>query len=239
MDVEQENRELPPGQRPLHPPEGPEGGGGRHLVATWRRAAATGVILVLALCAGVWLSGARAPAPGPRRGSTAWATLHYGDPDSPGFRRRRIVEIEFLGRSMFVHRWARRHFLRLEQIFEARAPEYAAAVSLGELDDWSYRNRNVRGGESKSKHAFGLAIDVNALTNPLGGAGDMPREVVDRWEAEGGEWGGDWSRPDPMHFETLLQPDEIRRRYSRDGSPRPGYLEELSMRPRPPRGAHA
>lgn len=168
------------------------------------------------------------PPPQEVRGTPAWATAHYGRPDAPGFRARRITTIDFLGRTMFVHEKAARHFLRLERLFEARAPEYAAAVALGEVDDWSYANRAVRGERSrKSNHAFGLAIDVNALTNVLGTTGDMPQEVVQQWEAEGGDWGGDWSRPDPMHFETHLTPEEIAKRYRPDGTPRPWYLEEL------------
>ncbi len=129
---------------------------------------------------------------------------------------------------MYVHRKVQRHFLRLERIFEARAPEYAAAVAAGVLDDWSYQNRSIRGqATAKSNHAFGLAVDVNALTNVLGTEGDIPSEVVEQWETEGGEWGGDWSRPDPMHFESHLTPAEIKERYHSDGTPTELYLEEL------------
>ena len=190
--------------------------------------AAAGAALV-ALIAGVALLRSRVSPPAPEdvRGTPAWAVEHFGNPDLPGFKRRNIVEIEFLGRAMFVHRGTSRHFLRLERLFEARAPEYAAAVSLGELDDWSYENRDVRGADSKSSHAFGIAVDINALANPLGATGDMPEDVVRQWEAEGGEWGGDWSRPDPMHFETHLTPKEIRDRYRPDGTPRDWYLEQL------------
>ena len=120
---------------------------------------------------------------------------------------------------MFVHRDASRHFLRLERLFEARAPDYAASVAEGELDDWSYDNRRVRGEKVKSNHAFGLAVDINALANPVGTPGDMPDEVVRQWEVEGGEWGGDWERADPMHFETHLTPAQIRARYRADGTP--------------------
>lgn len=162
------------------------------------------------------------------RGTAAWAIEHYGDPDGPRFEERNIVPIDFLGRTMSVHRGARRHFLRLERLFLARAPEYAAAVGIGVLDDWSYLNRPIRGGIDKSSHAFGIAVDVNALSNILGTGGDMPEDVVRQWEAEGGDWGGDWSRPDPMHFETHLTPAEIRRRYRPDGSPRPWFVEELT-----------
>ena len=162
------------------------------------------------------------------RGTPAWARTHYGDADAKGFKRRNIVAIEMMGRTMFVHRKAQRHFLRLEALFEARAPEYAAAVPLGTLDDWSYQNRDVRGvAGAKSNHAFGIAVDINALTNVQGTAGDMPVEVVAQWEIEGGDWGGDWSNPDPMHFETHLTPKEIKKRYHPNGSPKDWYLEEL------------
>lgn len=127
-----------------------------------------------------------------------------------------------------MHEKVRRHFLRLSRLFEARAPEYAAVVATGTVDDWSYFNRDVRGEAFKSNHAFGIAIDVNALTNALGASGDMPMEVVRQWEIEGGDWGGDFSRPDPMHFESQLTPKEIRQRYRPDGTPKGWYLEELS-----------
>ena len=209
-----------PGRRP--PPRSPATARNR------RRVAVAGAALV-ALIAGVVLlrSSMLPPAPEDVRGTPAWAVEHFGNPDRPGFKKRNIVEIEFLGRAMFVHRGTSRHFLRLERLFEARAPEYAAVVALGELDDWSYQNRDVRGAGSKSSHAFGIAVDINALANPLGTTGDMPEDVVRQWEAEGGEWGGDWSRPDPMHFETHLTPEEIRSRYRPDGTPRDWYLEQL------------
>ncbi len=52
-----------------------------------------------------------------------------------------------------------------------------------------------------SMHAFGLAVDLNVSTNQLGTEGDMNPRVVEIFERWGFVWGGDWSRPDPMHFE--------------------------------------
>jgi D-alanyl-D-alanine carboxypeptidase len=195
-----------------------------------RRLLAAGAIVALAVGVFVVTRGdapTEPPPPEEVRGSPAWTAANYGDADARGFKRRNIVEIEFLGRAMFVHKAAVPHFLRLERIFEARAPDYAASVATGELDDWSYLNRSIRDEAVKSNHAYGIAIDINALANPLGTAGDMPAEVVSQWEAEGGDWGGDWSRADPMHFETHLTPEEINDRYRPDGTPRPWYLEEL------------
>ena len=220
---------LPPSEsvrtRPGAPSRRPFGS-----IVARRWAAVAGVLL--ALVAGVWMlrGGEERPAGAPEKvpGTPDWALEHYGNAQKHGFLRREIVEIEFLGRSMFVHRAASRHFLRLERLFEARAPGYAAAVAAGELDDWSYENRSVRGAQVKSNHAFGLAVDINALANPVGTSGDMPEEVVRQWEAEGGEWGGDWNRRDPMHFETHLTPAQIRERYRPDGTPRDWYLDQIT-----------
>ena len=194
-----------------------------------RRAAAGATIAgLVALGATFALRSDPKIASGPPPGTQTWAERHYGDADAPGFKARNIVAIEFLGRTMFVHKKARRHFLRLKALFEARAPEYAAAVAAGAIDDWSYENRDVRGSSrAKSNHAFGLAVDVNALTNVQGTEGDMPEEVVTQWELEGGEWGGDWTNPDPMHFETHLTPAQIRKRYDAGGAPKDWYLEQL------------
>jgi hypothetical protein len=203
----------------------------RRSLASRRRRALTGAIAILAVVAAtVVLARDEGPgsAPGPARGTPAWAQSHYGDPDARGYKRRSIVTIDFLGRIMWVHRGAQRHFLRLERLFEARAPDYAASVAAGEVDDWSYSNRTVSGTSVKSNHSFGLAIDINALANPRGTAGDIPADVASQWEAEGGDWGGDWSVSDPMHFETHLTPEEIRSRYRPDGAPRDWYLQELT-----------
>lgn len=188
-----------------------------------------GIIIVGAVVGGAMLLG-REPAP-PKaweiRGSSAWARKHYGNPNAPDFRDGNIVEMDFLGEPMYVNKDVQRHFLRLAAIFRARAPEYAAQIAVSP-DDWSYHNRDIRGAEGKSTHAWGIALDINALTNVLGTQGDMPEEVVRQWEIEGGEWGGDWSRPDPMHFESHLTPAEIRKRYQPDGTPKDWYLDELT-----------
>jgi hypothetical protein len=185
------------------------------------------MVLAAAFGIGVLLRDDVPTKPSDIRGSEEWARKHYGKANAPNFRDRHVIEMDFLGEPMYVHEDVERHFLRLAQIFQARAPEYAAEIAISP-DDWSYFNRDIRGVEGKSNHAFGIALDINALTNVLGTAGDMPEEVVRQWEIEGGEWGGDWARSDPMHFETHLTPEEIRERYEPDGTPRDWYLEELT-----------
>jgi hypothetical protein len=75
-----------------------------------------------------------------------------------------------------------------------------------------YNNRNSRGGKTKSKHAWGAAIDLNPATNgnrtkwqadKIGqpGYGDMPLEAVVIFERYGFKSAGRaWGR-DAMHFQ--------------------------------------
>jgi hypothetical protein len=181
---------------------------------------ALAAVLVVAVVFSLALLRHRDVRPEDVAGSPSWALANYGDPDARRFRERHIVEIDFLGEPMYVNKLASRHFLRLASIFRTLAPEYAATIAEGQTDDWSYLNRTVRGETFKSNHAFGLAVDINALQNPLGTAGNIPIEVIRQWEAEGGAWGGEFARPDPMHFETHLTPEELKERYKRDGTPK-------------------
>ncbi|HWL38424.1 MAG TPA: M15 family metallopeptidase [Frankiaceae bacterium] len=52
-----------------------------------------------------------------------------------------------------------------------------------------------------SLHTWGIAFDLNATTNMPGKDGDMDMGVVNIMRKWGFRWGGDWSTPDPMHFE--------------------------------------
>jgi hypothetical protein len=58
-------------------------------------------------------------------------------------------------------------------------------------------------GHELSRHAWGVAIDLNFGENSTGAA-DLqdPRlvEVMERW---GFTWGGRWLVPDPAHFEYV------------------------------------
>jgi len=70
-----------------------------------------------------------------------------------------------------------------------------------------FNNRNMRGGKSKSTHAWGVAIDLRPETNgnrrhwPT--SADMPIQVMEAFAREG--WtaaGAFWSR-DAMHFQAV------------------------------------
>jgi hypothetical protein len=59
-----------------------------------------------------------------------------------------------------------------------------------------------------SFHAYGAAIDVNAASNAYGSTPTMDERIVDIFESEGFNWGGDFLIPDGMHFEYGEPMDE-------------------------------
>lgn len=79
----------------------------------------------------------------------------------------------------------------------------AAGVDIKGDQSGGYNPRNIRGTNTPSEHASGRAIDVNWAENAQGTKGaidpELARSVAAKW---GLKWGGDFSKPDPMHFEV-------------------------------------
>lgn len=76
-------------------------------------------------------------------------------------------------------------------------------------DDWGYAFRPIRGSNVPSNHSWGLAVDLNAVANPMGSKliTNIPADVVALWKSKGFRWGGEYhSRPDAMHFEFMGTP---------------------------------
>jgi hypothetical protein len=71
------------------------------------------------------------------------------------------------------------------------------------LEDWGgcYNDRTARGLGKKSTHAWGIAVDVAANSNPLGRKPKLDKQIVAIFEDHNFLWGGRWSRPDGMHFQ--------------------------------------
>ena len=55
-----------------------------------------------------------------------------------------------------------------------------------------------------SAHSWGMAIDINAATNKMYTKGDMNPRIVETFLKYGFEWGGNFSRLDPMHFQLII-----------------------------------
>lgn len=146
-------------------------------------------------------------------------TRGWGDPSTSTYRKK-IIPIVVDQTKFFVHKDVAsifHHFL-VRLVLENN-------YSLDEAeDDWSYVFRPVRGYEDEyrrtgdmrylSNHSWGLAIDVNALKNPMSSRlkTDLPVEWI---KANAGRyglaWGGSYSgRKDPMHFEFMGTPKKAK-----------------------------
>lgn len=139
----------------------------------------------------------------------------WGDPGDPGsdadrrYRRDHLTWLETGGIRLLVRKEVAPLFDRF--IRELTGPRYNYRLN-GSADDWGYANRYVRGSTTvKSNHSWGLAIDLNAATNPMTNDGlchtDMPPGISKLAAKYGLRWGGDYSRrKDPMHFEFTGTP---------------------------------
>lgn len=94
--------------------------------------------------------------------------------------------------------------------FDELEAETGYRLADGNADDWGYSNRPNKNNPSVlSNHAYGLAVDGNALHNPNGHRAtnypvDATHRIAKRW---GLRWGEDYTgTPDPMHFEFVGTP---------------------------------
>jgi D-alanyl-D-alanine carboxypeptidase len=71
---------------------------------------------------------------------------------------------------------------------------------------WGFSCRCISGSNNPSNHSWGLAVDINAPSNPYTSplVTDMPGWMPDLWNAYGFRWGGDYSgSKDAMHYEFM------------------------------------
>lgn len=180
----------------------------------------------------------------------------WGNPDAPNYRRDHIVVVEARGIRLAVRREVAGLFVGFLE--DLCATGYRLDVVA---DDWGYANRCIRGTGAgtgrpcvKSNHSWGLAIDVNATTNPMteahashagrpghdarGVHTDMPAETGALAAKWGLRWGANYSgtRKDAMHFEFMGTPRDVHRYPTSNPPPPPSstsgpsYLDE-SMTP--------
>lgn len=105
----------------------------------------------------------------------------------------------------------------VETIFRWLLTEYARRVEPIRPEwCWGYNYRKIEGSNVWSKHAYALAVDLNAPDNPLGVPPEqvMTKVQIDQCHALEQEsdgvlrWGGDFGRPDPMHWEIIGTPEQ-------------------------------
>jgi len=122
--------------------------------------------------------------------------------------RANCVSFDLGGRNFMVNR----HVAHLFRGFLSDLLATGYRYDTGQLDDWSFAWRTIRGSTAKSMHC-GFAIDLDALQNALGSTETSFPPGIGKMAARWGlKWGGEWvGRPDPMHFEVALTPAELER----------------------------
>jgi hypothetical protein len=104
-------------------------------------------------------------------------------------------------------RWHRRCVEQLQ--FAWAEAKDAGLMPFVKTWDGSFNPRLMRGSSTRlSNHAYGTAFDINAEWNGLGQepaavgrTGDV-HAIAKVFKHHGFHWGGDWERPDGMHFEV-------------------------------------
>lgn len=79
---------------------------------------------------------------------------------------------------------------------------------------WGYNCRSISGSNTPSNHSWGLAVDINAPSNPHTDhlVTDMPDWMPELWTEYGFRWGGTYNdRPDAMHYEYMGTPQDAAR----------------------------
>ncbi|MGH8927578.1 MAG: M15 family metallopeptidase [Acidimicrobiia bacterium] len=84
--------------------------------------------------------------------------------------------------------------------------EHSNLGFLVESFDGCYNPRFIGGSRSLSRHAWGVAIDLNYAANPTGQVTVQDPRLVSVLERWGFTWGGNWLVPDPAHFEWVSPP---------------------------------
>jgi hypothetical protein len=72
------------------------------------------------------------------------------------------------------------------------------------LGEGGYSYRKVAGSKNLSRHSFGESIDINPNENPHSYVKrtDMPSNINELARKNGLRWGGNWRKPDTMHFDV-------------------------------------
>lgn len=127
-------------------------------------------------------------------------------PGWPTDRRQDMARVTSHGVTVLVHK------LIAPLVAELLDETVEGGYQLRPDECWGYASRPIRGTNTPSNHSWGLAVDLNSRTNPMGSTlvTDMPPWMTQLWKSRGFRWGGDYSgRKDAMHFEFMGTPADV------------------------------
>lgn len=132
----------------------------------------------------------------------------FGDCDASDFEAKNIALFDLPYPMKFgtieVKR-ARCHKLLVPVFISIFTEIKEAGLAFPMADDFGgiFNKRPIRGKSKPSCHSWGIAIDLEVASNPMGsGHGKMDPRIVLIFARHGFVWGGNFkSRSDPMHFQ--------------------------------------
>jgi hypothetical protein len=142
------------------------------------------------------------------------ALKKYGDPTKVEFQHRHMIMWD-VPSNLEIGMIPKRIFCNKDMI-DPLSKAFKNLIDTGavkELKTWDgcFNIRNKRGLSSLSLHSWGIAIDVNAFSNPLGltreqivsrGLTPFSEKFLQCFRDAGFDCGADWkTRPDFMHMQ--------------------------------------
>lgn len=164
---------------------------------------------------------------GPSITGVGCKSLSYSNSEEEA--QAKLVQVNFQGRSIPVHKFIAPLVIKIDQEIRASGVQY----NFADVGGYAWRCVNNHkstiqnpncDGTSRSKHSYGIAIDINPGNNPyckVDSTGkvqvqscfpatpsnqdkpyDLPQQVIDIFKRNHFAWGGDWpGAKDFMHFE--------------------------------------
>lgn len=129
--------------------------------------------------------------------SSKWTSDHFTTIDLP-FKMRLSFNSRQFATRMLCHKKIAPIFLNV--FYKIKSDGLDSKIhSYGGC----YNFRAKRKSNSFSTHSWGIAVDINPLTNMMGTKGDMDPSIINIFQSNGFKWGGDWNGKysDPMHFQ--------------------------------------
>ena len=80
-----------------------------------------------------------------------------------------------------------------------------------------HASRLIAPDGAASRHAWGIAVDLNADANQHGQPSVQDPRLIETMARWGFTWGGFWLVPDPMHFEYVGPPEPTAAKIDTDG----------------------